>query len=118
MKKISMIFLISFALSACQTTAPRPPVITECGYINEGDPYLHCRFSDGSEHRWRINLTPAESKRWVCTSTGDYARAWEYGQRLERWINNNCSKSPLNENTYPSHMMSIENTQDIFSEVP
>lgn len=91
MKMILMIILTSLSVVSCKTpNAPKPPKIHECGLIDEGSPYLYCRFSDGSSGRWRVTLNRSQSKKWVCTTVEDHAEAWKYGEELSRWIGRNC----------------------------
>lgn len=66
--------------------APKPPVIPQCSLIHEGTPYLYCRYSDGSAQRWRWPITQETSNAFQCTSNKGYLDAWEYGKKLDAYV--------------------------------
>lgn len=88
MKKLLTSSLILFALNlGCQSKqVGPPPVIPYCGFINEGTPYGYCRPSDNGSDRWRVSLDKSQSGKWVMTTTEGYAKAWEYGERVKKYI--------------------------------
>lgn len=67
--------------------APVPPVIELCSFINEGNPYFYCRFSNGTEQRWRVPASQENSGKLACTYMTSYAKIEGYSDKFDAYIN-------------------------------
>jgi hypothetical protein len=94
MRLIIIIIVWTSLLSGCVSSAPKPPIIKKCDIVavEGGNPYLYCRWSNGSTERFRIPISDLyrHEEKYICTDDVGYAEAYKYGQNLKRWTDQHC----------------------------
>lgn len=72
--------------------APKPPLMEVCGFVNEGNPYFYCQYSNGTEQRWRVPASQENSGKLVCTYSTSYANAMEYSKKFDAYVDYKLSQ--------------------------